>query len=87
MLANRNKEKSNQGEYFFNRVLVLSPTSFLSDSHTVAIASAITTTYLGAGLLRLIHSPRRLTSGSVSLRQGDNTAGGAKSVGRGAKGD
>lgn len=86
MLANRNKEKSNQGEYFFPRASVLSPTPFLSDSHTVAISSAITT-YLGAGLLRLIHSPRRLTSGSVSLRQGDNTAGGAKSVGRGAKGD
>lgn len=43
------------------------------------------TTYLGSGLLRFIHSPRRLTSGSVSLRQGNNTAGGAKSVGRGAK--
>lgn len=36
--------------------------------------------HLGAGLLRLIRSPRRLTSGSVSLRQGNNTAGGAKSV-------
>lgn len=48
-------------------------------------SSKSTTTYLGAGLLRLIHSPRRLTSGSVSLRQGNNTAGGAKSVGRRAQ--
>lgn len=88
------KETSNRIQYLFNEVTVTFPVPFLSYSlysvHTPwqflqPLNNPNPTTYLGAGLLRLIHSPRRLTSGSVSLRQGNNTAGGAKSVGRGAK--
>lgn len=88
MLTSKNKEKSNQMQHLFNKTSFLSYSLYMFTQGSNFFnhhSNLKSTTYLGSGLLRFIHSSRRLTSGSVSLRQGNNTARGAKSVGRGAQ--